>query len=500
MEALVVTWRELLVVVIAVLVIYVVEVLLLLRWSGRRVSLWARTQASSEGQAFNALSLEIAELRSQVARLQGELERLKSATPSAISPYNQAIQMARQGLSASEVSSRCGISRGEAELIVALYRKLAHLAGAPEAARRSSGESVMAVSLQAQVLALRSAVEAALTGTSADPSEPEVPWTSGQRLTAQVEAELPGGRYQIRVGTFQFDVELPVKAQVRRYLTARVRLRLSARRLRADPETAQAPGRRSAAGPPQVQISTAGRTHRSVASGLRCCTTSADRAHAGAGPHTVVAGSTAGCCRAGCSVQGRVGAQRPVLRVALGAVVCRGASAGGPAARAAGSVVCSSATPDVEARRRGCDSEARARESGSQDVTNTRSTTQEQPIRAQPLDPQVLGQVRSQLDVIEQRQIVWQGQAWPGQALEWRIEEPPERGAALDEPTPWTTHLRLTLPRLGEVSTELGLSGGYVRLRLAAQAGASAEALRDARSELTEALSQAGHWCWPDLR
>ena len=123
-EALVVTWRELLVVVIAVLAIYVAEVLLLLRWSGRRVSLWARTESSSEGQALNALSLEIAELRSQVARLQGELDRLKSATPSAISPYNQAIQMARQGLSASEVSSRCGISRGEAELIVALYRKL----------------------------------------------------------------------------------------------------------------------------------------------------------------------------------------------------------------------------------------------------------------------------------------------------------------------------------------------------------------------------------------
>ena len=61
-----------------------------------------------------------------------------------------------------------------------------------------------------------------------------------------------------------------------------------------------------------------------------------------------------------------------------------------------------------------------------------------------------------------------------------------------DDPTPWTTHLRLTLPRLGEVSAELGLSAGYVRVRLAAQAGATAEALRDAHSELTEALSQAG--------
>jgi uncharacterized coiled-coil protein SlyX len=123
-EARVVTWRELLVVVIAVLAIYVAEVLLLLRWSGRKVSLWTRTESSSQGQALNALSLEIAELRSQVVRLQTELDRLKSATPAAISPYNQAIQMARQGLSASEVSSRCGISRGEAELIVALYRKL----------------------------------------------------------------------------------------------------------------------------------------------------------------------------------------------------------------------------------------------------------------------------------------------------------------------------------------------------------------------------------------
>jgi hypothetical protein len=125
-EALVVTWREVLVVAIAVLAIYVAEVLLLLRWSGRRrLSLWARNPASAtENRALNAVSLEIAELRQQVARLQNEVDRLKSATPPAVSPYNQAIQMARQGLSASEVASGCGISRGEAELIVALYRKL----------------------------------------------------------------------------------------------------------------------------------------------------------------------------------------------------------------------------------------------------------------------------------------------------------------------------------------------------------------------------------------
>jgi len=125
-EALVITWRELLVVAVTVLVIYVAEVLLLLRWSGRRrLNLWTRNPPFAiENQALNAVSLEVAELRKQVSRLQSEVDRIKSATPPAVSPYNQAIQMARQGLSASEVASGCGISRGEAELIVALYRKL----------------------------------------------------------------------------------------------------------------------------------------------------------------------------------------------------------------------------------------------------------------------------------------------------------------------------------------------------------------------------------------
>ena len=126
MESLVISWPELLVVVVAVLAVYAGGLFLLLRWSGRReIGLWKRLgPVSADSQVLNGLSLEIGELRKQVARLHGEIERLKSATSPAASPYNQAIQMARQGLSASEVASGCGISRGEAELIVALYRKL----------------------------------------------------------------------------------------------------------------------------------------------------------------------------------------------------------------------------------------------------------------------------------------------------------------------------------------------------------------------------------------
>jgi hypothetical protein len=126
MEALVVTWRELLVVVIAVLAVYAVELVLLLRWSGRSGSHGAKrsAKAGAEQRAVDGLTREVGELRKQVARLQAEVDKLRTAPAGSVSPYNLAIQMARQGASANDVASGCGISRGEAELIVALYRKL----------------------------------------------------------------------------------------------------------------------------------------------------------------------------------------------------------------------------------------------------------------------------------------------------------------------------------------------------------------------------------------
>ncbi|AXT47989.1 DUF2802 domain-containing protein [Chromobacterium haemolyticum] len=64
----------------------------------------------------------------QISAMQRDMSRLLSRMEQqahgdvGLSPYNQAIEMIRQGLTASEVASRCGISRSEAELIVSLYR------------------------------------------------------------------------------------------------------------------------------------------------------------------------------------------------------------------------------------------------------------------------------------------------------------------------------------------------------------------------------------------
>lgn len=70
------------------------------------------------------LEAEIAELRQHIARVESGMERVEPppepvhATPT---PYGQAIQLARTGLDADAVASACGISRGEAELIVAMH-------------------------------------------------------------------------------------------------------------------------------------------------------------------------------------------------------------------------------------------------------------------------------------------------------------------------------------------------------------------------------------------
>ena len=123
METFVVTRWELLIAVVAVLAVHAAELIVVLRWPGvvglQRWKRGARSAADLVGQLLR----EIAELRRQVARLQGEVDKLRAPQP-AVSPYTQAIQMARRGAGASEVASGCGISRGEAELIVALHRKL----------------------------------------------------------------------------------------------------------------------------------------------------------------------------------------------------------------------------------------------------------------------------------------------------------------------------------------------------------------------------------------
>lgn len=62
---------------------------------------------------------ESALLREELDRLTEEVARLKAARN--VSPqYNEAMTLAQQGMTANGIASRCGISVGEAELVVAM--------------------------------------------------------------------------------------------------------------------------------------------------------------------------------------------------------------------------------------------------------------------------------------------------------------------------------------------------------------------------------------------
>jgi len=107
--------------------------------------------------------------------------------------------------------------------------------------------------------------------------------------------------------------------------------------------------------------------------------------------------------------------------------------------------------------------------------------------------PQAIGLVQQQLEALDTRQLVWQGQVWPNQALEWVIEEDANReSAAVDAPAVWKTSLRLSLPRLGEVSATLAIRGDQVHIAFSGLEAAAITAVRTGQVELRDAFGNAG--------
>ncbi|MDA8094516.1 MAG: flagellar hook-length control protein FliK [Betaproteobacteria bacterium] len=113
---------------------------------------------------------------------------------------------------------------------------------------------------------------------------------------------------------------------------------------------------------------------------------------------------------------------------------------------------------------------------------------------AQPAHPATIPIVQRQLDALDQRALVWQGQVWPGQTMQWRIEEEGGQGNGPEnsEENPWKTHLNLTLPRMGEVNATIALGAKGVRLDVSVAGTRSSEALKRASPALAGALSAAG--------
>ncbi|MCV2216430.1 flagellar hook-length control protein FliK [Thauera sp. Sel9] len=110
-----------------------------------------------------------------------------------------------------------------------------------------------------------------------------------------------------------------------------------------------------------------------------------------------------------------------------------------------------------------------------------------------PIPERLLPVVHQQLEALATHQYVWQGQAWPGQQMEWIIDDP-ERDDGEDDNTAqdWNTTLRLSLPRLGSIEAHMQLTPAGVALRLRSNDDASIVALDAGAARLAESLEAAG--------
>ncbi len=131
------------------------------------------------------------------------------------------------------------------------------------------------------------------------------------------------------------------------------------------------------------------------------------------------------------------------------------------------------------------------------DSTRTMASASEAAVtRSSPIAERLMPVVHQQLEALATQQYVWHGQAWPGQALEWIIEDPQDhdadaQGDGAQTEKNWNTTLRLTLPRLGSVEAQLHLTPAGVALRLRTDDTATMSALDARAAELASALEAA---------
>lgn len=110
--------------------------------------------------------------------------------------------------------------------------------------------------------------------------------------------------------------------------------------------------------------------------------------------------------------------------------------------------------------------------------------------KAGPVAERTLPVVHQQLDALATNQYAWHGFAWPGQKIEWIIEDPrgEAEGGETETPAEWNTTLRLTLPRLGGMEAQLHLTPAGVALRLRADDPDAIAALEAGQGALADAL------------
>lgn len=101
--------------------------------------------------------------------------------------------------------------------------------------------------------------------------------------------------------------------------------------------------------------------------------------------------------------------------------------------------------------------------------------------------------INLQLNTLEHHQVRWQGELWPGQPMEWEVQEDKQEEGSQDPQQPsWTSTVRFELPHLGEISATVRLVGSRAHVQVSAASDDVAASLRQHSASLADALEAAG--------
>jgi hypothetical protein len=126
------------------------------------------------------------------------------------------------------------------------------------------------------------------------------------------------------------------------------------------------------------------------------------------------------------------------------------------------------------------------------DIDNTTLLT-----RPDAASTQIGNIVNVQLNTLDQQRITWQGEAWPGQPMEWDIarDDSGDRTPQPDgtpAPPSWQSVVRFNFEHLGTVAASIRLVGNQIHMQIRSDRESTTNALRSHGSELADSMAAAG--------
>ena len=104
--------------------------------------------------------------------------------------------------------------------------------------------------------------------------------------------------------------------------------------------------------------------------------------------------------------------------------------------------------------------------------------------------------VSQQLSILENQRIVWHGEVWPGQSMDWKVKveerTPHAEHTEREAEVPISSEITLHLPQLGKVTAKIQLVDGKMRIQLQADQAQTVSTLKQESAQLAEVIQNLG--------